>query len=163
MLTISNLNTMRDRYPTAEERDRLCEYASSVRARLVAVQEMQQIEHDVIVTTIERIKQLYPNFTRYHAVGWEKGYRDLQLLLQYMTKAMYLDDAHYYDHQVLTWVRTIFKSLNFTPKFLRDSYTILRENVRSRAKPRTFALMEPYLTHTINYLADIPEPVRPEV
>jgi hypothetical protein len=163
MLTITNINALRDRYPTAEERDRLTEYASSVRARLSALQEMEKIEHDVIEATLNRIKQLYPNFLRYHAVGWDKGYRDMQLLIQYMSKSMYLDDAHYYDHQVLTWVRTIFKSLNFTPKFLRDSYTILRENVRSRAKPRTYALMEPYLTHTIEYLADIPEPVRPEV
>ncbi|MGL6074574.1 MAG: hypothetical protein ACRC8S_10480 [Fimbriiglobus sp.] len=163
MLTITTLNTLRDRYPTADERDRLCEYASSVRSRLVAVQEMQQIEHDVVTATLDRIKQLYPNFLRYHAVGWDKGYRDMQLLLQYMTKAMYLNDPHYYDHQVLTWVRTIFKSLNFTPKFLRDSYSILRENVRTRAKPRTYALMESYLDHTIEYLADIPEPVRPEV
>ena len=87
----------------------------------------------------------------------------MQLLLQYMGKSMLLDDQKLMDDQVLTWVRTIFKSLNFTPKFLRDSYTILRETVRSKAKPRTYALMEPLLTHTIQYLSDIPEPVWPEV
>lgn len=163
MITITNLNMLRDRYPTGEERDRLTDYAGSVRARLTAVQELEKVERDVIELTITRIKQLYPNFTRYHSVGWEKGYRDMQLLLQYMAKAMYLDDMKYYDDVVLTWVRTIFKSLNFTPKFLRDSYTILKDNVRARVKPRTYLLMEPYLTHTIEYLSDIPEPVRPEV
>ena len=106
---------------------------------------------------------MYPNFTRYHAVGWEKGYRDMQLLLQYIAKAMLVDDVRLLDDQVLTWVRTIFKSLNFTPKFLRDSYTLLRESVKVAVKPRTYALLEPYLTHTIHYLSDIPEPVRPEV
>ena len=124
---------------------------------------MARIEHAVVTATPERIKELYPDFTRYHAVGWEKDYRDMQLLLQYMGKSMLLDDQKLMDDQVLTWVRTIFKSLNVTPKFLRDSYKILRDNVRSRAKPRTYGLMEPLLTHTIQYLSDIPEPVRPEV
>ncbi len=163
MLTIATLNSLSNRYPTADERDRLTEYAATVRGRLAAVQELDKIERDVIEAAIGQIKEHYPNFTRYHAVGWEKGYRDMQLLLQFMAKSMYLDDPKLLDDQVLTWTRTIFKSLNFTPKFLRDSYTILREAVRARAKPRTFALMEPYLTHTIQYLSDIPEPTRPEV
>ena len=49
-----------------------------------------------------------------------------------------MDDRKWLDDQVLTWVRTIFKSLNFTPKFLRDSYTLLREAVRAKTKPRTY-------------------------
>ena len=163
MTTVMTLNALRDRYPTADERDRLSEYAAGVRGRLAAVQELEAVEREVIEATLDRIRELYPNFTRYHAVGWEKGYRDLQLLLQYMAKAMLVDDVRLLDDQVLTWVRTIFKSLNFTPKFLRDSYTLLRESVRSGTKPRTFALLEPYLTHTIHYLSDIPEPTRPEV
>jgi len=163
MLTLATLNTLRDRYPTVEERDGMIEYASTVRARLTAVQELDKVERDVIELTLQKTKILYPNFVRYHAAGWEKGYRDMQLLLQYMAKAMYLDDAKYYDDAVLIWVRSIFKSLNFTPKFLRDSYTILKDAVRAKVKPRTFALMEPYLTHTIDYLSDIPEPFRPEV
>jgi len=163
MLTITTLNTLRDRYPTGDERDRMTEYATSVRARLAAVQELEKVERDVIELTLNRIKQLYPNFLRYHAVGWDKGFRDMQLLLQYMAKAMYLDDPKYYDDVVLTWVRAIFKSFNFTPKFLRDSYTVLKDNVRAKVKPRTYLLLEPYLTHTVEYLSDIPEPVRPEV
>ena len=163
MLTVMTLNTLRDRYPTSEERDRLTNYATGVRGRLSAVQELESVERVVIEVTLERIKELYPNFTRYHAVGWEKGYRDMQLLLQYIAKAMLVDDVRLLDDQVLTWVRTIFKSLNFTPRFLRDSYTLLRESVKVAVKPRTYALLEPYLTHTIHYLSDIPEPVRPEV
>ena len=163
MINILTLNTLRDRYPTADERDRLTAYAAGVRDRLAAVRELESVEHAVIEATLERIRDLYPNFTRYHAVGWEKGYRDMQLMLQFMAKAMLVDDVRLLNDQVLTWVRTIFKSLNFTPKFLRDSYTLLRESVRVATRPRTFALMEPLLTHTIHYLSDIPEPVRPEV
>ena len=163
MVTLATLHTLRDRYPTADERDRLTEYAAGVRGRLAAMQEIQRVEREIIDATLDKIKQHYPNFLRYHAVGWEKGYRDLQLLLQFNAQAMFLDDRKWLDDQVLTWTRTIFKSLNFTPKFLRDSYTLLREDVRAKTKPRTFGLIEPFLTHTIQYLSDIPEPVRPEV
>jgi len=163
MMTVLTLNTLRDRYPTADERDRLTAYSAGIRDRLAAVREIEVVEWAVIEVTLDRIGELYPNFTRYHAVGWEKGYRDMQLMLQFIAKAMLVDDQRLLDDQVLTWVRSIFKSLNFTPKFLRDSYTLLRESVRVATKPRTFALMEPLLTHTIHYLSDIPEPVRPEV
>ncbi len=163
MLTVRTMNALRDRFPTGEERDRLAEYAGSVRARLAALQELEQVERQVVEATLDALRKLYPNFTRYHPVGWEKGYRDLQILLTYIGRSMFLNDRQLLDDQVLTWCRTIFKSLNFTPKFLRDSYTLLRENVRQRVKPRSYTLLEPYLDHTIEYLSDIPEPIRPEV
>ena len=97
MTTVMTLNALRDRYPTADERDRLSEYAAGVRGRLAAVQELEAVEREVIEATLDRIRELYPNFTRYHAVGWEKGYRDLQLLLQYMAKAMLIDDVRLLD------------------------------------------------------------------
>ena len=92
MMTVLTLNTLRDRYPTAEERDRLTAYAAGVRDRLAAVRELESVEREVIEVTIDRIRDLYPNFTRYHAVGWEKGYRDMQLMLQFIAKATLVDD-----------------------------------------------------------------------
>lgn len=163
MLSVLRMDLFRDRFPTAAERDRLTAYAESVAARALAAQEMEQIKGEVVEACMARMRQMYPNIPRFHASGFEKGTRDNTLLLEYMTKCMLLDDAKLLDEQVLTWVRTLFKSFNFTPKFMRDNFTLLREAVRARAKPRTFTLMEPLLNHTIDYLSDIPEPVRPEV
>lgn len=163
MLTVCDLGRFRDRYPTADERDRLLAYAGSIGGRAVAADEMAALAGPVTDAVMARMKQLYPNVPRFHAAGYEKGYRDNRLLLEYMTKAMLLDDVQLLNDQVLTWVRTLFKSFNFTPKFMRDNFALMRDEVRTRAKPRTFALMEPFLTHTMNYLSDIPEPVRPEV
>ena len=42
MVTLATLHTLRDRYPTADERDRLTEYAAGVRNRLAAMQEVQR-------------------------------------------------------------------------------------------------------------------------
>jgi hypothetical protein len=163
MIAVTRLDALRDRFPTPAERDRLAAYAESIGSRLMAVQEMEQIKGECVETCMAQMRRMYPNIPRYHASGFEKGTRDNTLLLEYMTKCMLVDDPKLLDEQVLTWVRTLFKSFNFTPKFMRDNFTLLREAVRGRAKPRTFALMEPLLNHTIDYLSDIPEPVRPEV
>ncbi len=163
MLSVIRLDSFRDRYPTASERDRLTSYAETVGVRALAAREMEQIKHECVEECMSQMRRMYPNIPRYHASGFEKGTRDNTLLLEYAAKCMLLDDPKLLDDQVLTWVRTLFKSFNFTPKFLRDNFTLLREAVRNRAKPRTFALMEPLLTHTIDYLSDVPEPVRPEV
>ena len=163
MLTVRTLGTLRDRLPTPAERDRLAGYAATARHRLAALREVEGAERPIIEATLDALKLLYPNFARYHAAGWDKGYRDVQLLLAFMARSMMLDDPRLYEDQVLTWCRTIFKSLNFTPKFLRDSYTLLRDEVRRRVTPRAFTFLEPYLDHTIVYLSDIPEPARPEV
>ena len=163
MLSVIRMDSFRDRYPTAAERDRLTAYADTAATRALAAREMEQIKAACVEDCMAQMRQMYPNIPRYHASGFEKGTRDNTLLLEYATKCMLLDDQQFLDEQVLTWVRTLFKSFNFTPKFMRDNFTLLREAVRKRAKPRTFALMEPFLTHTIDYLSDIPEPVRPEV
>jgi hypothetical protein len=163
MLSVIRLDAFRDRFPTPAERDRLTAYAEGVSTRVMAAREMEQIKDACVEECMAQMRRMYPNVPRYHASGFEKGTRDNTLLLEYATKCMVLDDPKLLDEQVLTWVRTLFKSFNFTPKFMRDNFTLLREAVRHRAKPRTFALMEPFLTHTIDYLSDIPEPVRPEV
>jgi Phycobilisome protein len=163
MLTVRTLNTLRDRLPTADERDRLIAYAHSARVRLAAAREIEAVGDAVVEDVMARMKRLYPNIPRYHGQGFEKGYRDNRLLLSYIAKCMFLDDPALLDEQVLVWVRTLFKSFNFTPKFLRDNFTLMRESVRGRVMPRTFALAEPLLDHTIAFMSDIPEPARAEV
>lgn len=163
MLTITTLEAFRDRFPSAAERDHLVNYATTIRDRQTALQEIEQIATAVVEDCMSKMKQAYPNIPRFHPNGFDRGYRDNRILLTYAAKCMYFDDMKLFDDQVLTWVRTLFKSFNFTPKFMRENFTLIRESVRKRAKPRSFALMEPYLNHLIEYLSDIPEPVRPEV
>ena len=163
MITLRNLANVRDRYPSPAERDELTKYGSTVRERMLAMLDVQRISMSAAEDCVTRIHLLYPNFNRYHASCREKGIRDLDMLLNYNAKMMYLDDMQLLNDQVLTWVRTLFKSFNFTPKFNRDTFTILRECVRKRVKASTYLLMEPYLNHTIDYMSDIPEPLRPEV
>jgi hypothetical protein len=163
MTTLLSLTAVRDRYPTAAERDALTEYAAGIRDRQAAVADLEAIAEAAVADCMERMKQLYPGIPRYHAAGFEKGYRDNRILLTYAGRCMVLNDQQLLDDQVLVWVRTLFKSFNFTPKFLRDNFTLLRDAVRKRVRPRTYVLAEPFLTHIIEFLSDIPEPARPEV
>jgi Phycobilisome protein len=163
MLTSTTLDVFRDRFPTAPERDYLLGYAGSIRDRQTALQEIEQLGEAIIEDCMSKMKIAYPNIPRFHPNGFDRGYRDNRILLTYAAKCMYFDDMKLLNDQVLTWVRTLFKSFNFTPKFMRDNFLQIRESVRKRTKPRTFALMEPYLNHMMDYMSDIPEPVRPEV
>ncbi len=152
MIAVTTLDVLCDRFPAATTRD-----------RQAAINEIESPGDGIVEDCMARMKPLYPNIPRFHVSGFDRGYRDNRLLLTYMAKAMYFDDLKLLDDQGLTWVRTLFKSFNFTPKFMRDNFTLLREAVRRRTKPRTFALLEPLLTHTLEYLSDIPEPVCPEL
>lgn len=163
MTTLLTLTQVRDRFPTAAERDALVEYAATVRDRQAAAADLEAIGDAAVEDCMQKMMQLYPSVPRYHTAGFEKGYRDNRILLTYAGRSMLLNDQQLLDDQVLVWVRTLFKSFNFTPKFLRDNFTLLREAVRRRAKPRTYALAEPFLTHIADFLSDIPEPAKPEV
>lgn len=163
MTTLLTLTAIRDRFPTPAERDALTEYAAGIRDRQAAVADLEAVADAAVDDCMGRMKQLYPNVPRYHAAGFEKGYRDNRILVTYAGRCMVLNDRQLLDDQVLTWCRTLYKSFNFTPKFIRDNFTVLRDAVRKRAKPRTYALCEPFLTHITDYLSDIPEPSRPEV
>jgi hypothetical protein len=163
MITVRTLTQVRDRYPTPAERDALGKYGASVRERMLAMMDVQRISRSAAEDCVTRVHQLYPNFQRFHVSAREKGIRDLDIMLSYNAKMMYLEDMELLNDQVLTWIRTLFKSFNFTPKFNRDTFTILRECVRKRVKASTYVLIEPFLNHTIEYMSDIPEPVRPEV
>jgi hypothetical protein len=163
MTSLLTLTHLRDRPPTAAERDALIQYAGSARDRQTAVEEVESAGDAIVDDVMARMKQAYPNIPRYHVSGFEKGYRDNRILLTYLGKCMYLNDEALLDEQVLVWVRTLFKSFNFTPKFLRHNFTLLREATRRNVTPRTFLLLEPFLDHTIAFMSDIPEPTRAEV
>ncbi|HMO36997.1 MAG TPA: hypothetical protein PKA06_13230, partial [Gemmatales bacterium] len=66
-------------------------------------------------------------------------------------------------NHMLIWARTIFRSLNFTPKFILDACNFMREGVKKFTSPATYQLMDPVITHVTNFLSDIPEPAVPEV
>lgn len=157
------VNASESRYMSREEQGRLMAYAETLPQRFRASAAVEQAEDEIVSTVIEKLKQAYPNFGKHHDQAWEKGTRDLQLVLRHVTQAMVLDDVQSLNERLLYWFRTILMGVNITPQFIRDSFTMLREACRDRVAAEDFALLDPALLNTIEVLSDIPEPYTPAV
>ncbi len=161
--TLTSLTILDDRYPNDIERETLIHYARSMSARKAALLEIQKVDHEIAVYAIDILLKQYPRFSRYHPLSREKGIRDMHLIIGAAGKTMFLNDIEWLNNHMLIWVRTIFRSINMTPKFLLDGFNHMRDGVKRYTSPQTFALMEPVIAHVTAFLSDIPEPAVPEV
>ncbi|MFN4258788.1 MAG: hypothetical protein ACK4RK_05790 [Gemmataceae bacterium] len=157
------INPTDGRYLTPVEQNQVLAYAKSVPSRLLAARHVEQKEEEIINTVLERMKPRYPNFTGQHDRAWEKGFRDMQLVLRYIVQGMLLDDLDAASEKLLFWFRTIVASVGMTPQFMRDHYHTLRDVCQQRLPAESFALLEPHLNRAAEVLSDFPEPYRPAV
>lgn len=151
------------RYLTKEEMKEILAWTTSLPARFKAAANVEEKELAIARWVIDDLKRRYPNFTKYHYQGWEKGSRDLQLTLRAAAQAMILNDITNLEDKVLFWFRTILSGVDLTPKFVSESFTLLRDACKQQLAAESFTLLEPYLTRMIEVLADIPEPAVPAV
>lgn len=151
------------RYLSRDEQQQMLDYAQSLPERFRIATQIEQKEDGVLRATVEDIRRKYPNFSKYHDQAWTKCYRDMQLVVRYDVHAMILDDAKYVEDNILYWLRTILAGSHFTPGFVRDAYTFLREHFRRELSSDAFDGIEPYLTRNIEVLSDFPEPATPAV
>lgn len=146
------------RYLTKDEMATIVQFTNSLPLRFKAMGEVQKKEDEIITGVIKTMRERYPSFERFHTQAWEKGYRDLQLCLRYTVQAMVWDDPGMQEEKYLHWLARILASFNFTPKFNRDCYTLLRESVRRAVSSKTFQMLEPFLEKNIDVLGSIAEP-----
>lgn len=142
---------------------RLSRYATSLPARLSAAQEVASLEDQVLKRTVEAAQQKYPNYAKKHEQAWTKGYRDMQLVLRCVVAGMMLDDLDYAAEKVLVWHRSVNASFNMTPGFIRDCYSLLKENLAVTLSPEVYRMLELHLERMIEVSCDFPEPSIPAV
>lgn len=152
------VNASDGRYFTSDEEAKVLKFAQTLPARFQAAAKVKAAEEPIVKSVIERMKQLYPNMARYHAAGWEKAHRDVQLVLRYNVQAMVCNDLQALEDKLLFWLRTILKSVNLTPKFIADTYVLLTQSCRDALPAEAFQLLEPALSRTLSVLSDVPEP-----
>ncbi len=157
------VNASDSRYLNAGEHDQILAFCTSMPKRLQAAKQVEQKEVDIVNLVIAEMKKRYANFPNLHDRAWEKGFRDIQLVLRYNVQGMLMDDLDMASEKLLFWFRTIVAAVGMTPRFMSDTYTLLRDACRQRLPADTFALLEPHLNKTIAVLSDIPEPHRPAV
>lgn len=146
------------RYLTEEEKQTVLDYTNSLPTRFKFAERVAEVEDEIVQATIDQMKRRYPSFERYHPAAWDKGFRDVQLTLRYTVQAMVWDDPMMHEEKLLVWLGTILASFGFTPQFNRDTYTFLRDNVRSRVPAEVFEKLEPFLDKNVEILGGIPEP-----
>jgi len=160
---MKTLNASDGRYLTREEQEHVLAYCQSMPKRLQASAMVEQKELEIVHTVIEAMKRRYANFANLHDRAWEKGQRDVQLVLRYNVQGMIMDDFDMASDKLLFWFRTIVASTNMTPQFVRETYTFLREACKQKLPADIYSLLAPHLERTIEVMSDFPEPHRPAV
>jgi hypothetical protein len=150
------------RYFTADERRQVLDYTDSLSRRFQAAEAVEQKEEAVIRTAVEELQKQYPNFAKYHDQGWARQFRDMQLVLRAAVQAMILDEVERLDDRILFWMRTMFDANNYTPAFVRDCFSQLRDRLAEQVGDH-FALLKPGLDRSVAVLSDFPEPATPAV
>ncbi len=160
---LSKLATAADgRYFTADERRQILDYTDSVGRRIQAAEAIEQKEEALLRSVVEEMQKKYPSFAKYHDQGWARQFRDMQLVLRAAVQAMILDDVNQLDDRILFWLRTMFAANNYTPGFVRDCFTRLRDRLAEQGGDH-FGLLKPGLDRSVEVLSDFPEPATPAV
>lgn len=151
------------RYPTAAERKACTDWADSLPERLRAANLLAAKEADIVREAIDEMKPMYPRFAAQHERAYEKGARDLGLLIRYAVQGMIVDDVEMPKDKLFVWYGTIIRSLGLTPQFTKDSCGAVYDAARRLLPPDVFSVAEPYLARMVEDVPAFPEPMKPAV
>jgi hypothetical protein len=154
------MRSSESRYLNSQEQREILEYTESLPQRFKVASLIEQKEESIVQAAVDQVKRRYPSFERYHPRAWEKAARDMQLTLRYTVQAMVCDDLDFQSDRLLYWLGTIYHSFGFSPQFNRDSYTALRDAVKTSVPGDAFALLEAFLEKNIEVLGSMPEPAQ---
>jgi hypothetical protein len=146
------------RYLTKEEEKSILGYTNSLPARFKAASAVEVAEEKIVMHVIDVMKAKNPRFGTLHGAAWEKGYRDVQLVLRNAVNAMVWDDSMLQEEILLHWFGTIVFSFGMTPKFMTDTYVALKEAAKMHLPPESYTACEPFLQRVVDVLSKIPEP-----
>ncbi|MEZ6140606.1 MAG: hypothetical protein R3B84_08550 [Zavarzinella sp.] len=152
-----------NRWPTQKEKADLQAYLSTTKSRRAALDEIVANADTVADSVVREIRAMYPQFSKFHGSGYEKGKRDVALLTNITANCMFLGESETIDHQFTIWYRTILKSVHVTPQFMADTLHSWQRHLDTALSSEAYSLMKPYIHHFIDLLTDFAVPARPEV
>jgi hypothetical protein len=161
-VTTEILRRCEGRYPDEADARALLDDAAQMRLRLEAAARIQAVSGQVIKDVVRELQKRYPDLDKHRLHAWGKTYRDSELTAMAVVQSLILGDVRHLDESLLFWFRSILQGLNFTPKCIRDTYTLLRDGYRAALPADTYRLAEPFLERTIEVLSEVPEPVTPQ-
>lgn len=161
MLTIV-LNRLDAAYPSAEDRSRIEHYLATVDGRRAALDEIRRNADPVSDKVMAGIRARYPQFARYRPTGYDKGRRDMSILTYMVGNAMFLGEDESLDDMFTHWYKTILKAAHMSPQFMRDTFQLWQEAMRSLLSPAAWSLVRPHAEHLSDLVSDLPVPARDE-
>jgi len=147
----SIIKTAEGRYLTSDESVNLLDLVKSYERRLAIMKSVEAKESIIVRQVLERAFERYPKFAGERAMSYEKGERDVTLVLRYASMAMLQGDAEWFREKVLYWFKTIVDAMVFAD-VARFTYATL-EDVVQKTLPRADAdALVPYLHIATEYL-----------
>jgi hypothetical protein len=157
------INGSDSRYLTNAEMKEILAFTNSLPQRFKVAGLVEKHEAEAVRYCIDQMRPRYPSYEKYHAKGWDRGYRDVQLVVRYVVQSMVLDDMTVMEDKLLFWLRTMLSGVDLTPGFIADAYELLIEGFRQKLPADAFELVEPFLARAREILSDIPEPATASV
>lgn len=139
------------RYLTNEESRSILEYSTSLPARLEALKKIESIEEKLVTETVNYAFNQHPSMKQIPE-SYEKGLRDVTLVLRYCAQAMIRNDMRFLEDKLLFWLKTMFKSFSFEANFVKDTYIKLDQLCRKYLDEKEYQLLSPYIQECINVL-----------
>ena len=147
-----------DQHFTSAERDHLREHAAAIEIAVRVSKAVEDCEGSVVEEVLTALRERYPRFGQLQPQAWERLGADLQLVLRHDVRALALGDPRRLDDAVLCYLRSIYAAYRLSHAFLRECFTILRQQLAERLEPDAISALAPYLERNIQVLASGHEP-----
>lgn len=139
------------RYLSDPELQPLETYVRSFADRFNTYTLLQEKTEALVLTTLRRLMQ-----TKHRKAIQDHGakcQRDMTITLEYISKALLLDDSQFLTDQYLLWMQNITRALHKQDS-ATDAYEALREEINNSFPAASVAMLAPYLEITIQAFRD---------
>lgn len=144
------------RYLTKDEGALLRDFASSLEARLAAMEELSQKEGKIIDRAIKEVMRAYPDYKDKYPEGQQKGTRDMTFVLRYCAHAMVRNDARFLEDTVLAWLTTILRGVGLRANLIADAYRAVEKFTLEELTPGSAELIRPWIQMATSALSAPP-------
>jgi hypothetical protein len=147
-----------DQHFAPAERDQLRSHAAALELTARVSASIEECEAVVVDDVLAALRERYPRFGKLQPQAWERLGADLQLVLRQDVRALAAGDVRRLDDAVLCYLRSIYGAYRLSHSFLRECFTLLRQQLTERLDPDEIAALAPYLERNIQVLASGQEP-----
>lgn len=140
------------RYLTSEEAQTVIDTLRGFEHRLGIMQRLEEKESAIIVATVDKVFEKYPDFPKTHPQAAEKCVRDETLVLRYCALALVNNDPTILCEKLLYWLRTILLAIDFDPGFVRFTYETMQEMTRQNLSAEDAEEINKYLSIVVDVL-----------